>query len=166
MKPSFTPVIIPSQKKADGSYNVKIRVTFKRRSKRLSTHIDATKKDLTKDFDFKEGPVRRLAYKIVDEMKEACAEIDYLDLQAMEVEDIIKFIDTKVASKAKFHLDFIEYMHEKAKGKGASERLYVTAANALSRYMNGHPLNVNDISRSSSGKSRRSCPVSVRARRE
>ena len=145
MKPSFTPVIIPSQRKADGTYNVKIRVTFKRKSKRISTHIDATSKDLTKELDFKEGPVRRAAYKIVEDMREACSELDYLDLQGMEVDDIIKAIDAKVAAKAKFHLDFIQYMRDKALTKGASERLYVTAANALTRFMNGHTLYVNDV---------------------
>jgi len=145
MRPTFTPVIIPSQRKADGSYNVKIRVTFKRKSKRISTHIDAKAKDLTKELDFKEGPVRRAAYKIADEMQEACKEIDYLDLQGMEVDDIIKAINTKVESRAVFHLDFIQYMRDKAATKGASERMYITAANALARFMSGHTLNVSDI---------------------
>lgn len=145
MRPTFTPVIIPSQRKADGSYNVKIRVTFKRKSRRLSTHLDATPKDLTKSLEFKEGPVRRRAYEIVEEMKAACSEIDYLDLQAMDVDEVIKVIEAKSESKAVFKLDFIEYMREKASSKGASERLYVTAANALVRFMNGHTLYVNDI---------------------
>lgn len=145
MRPTFTPVIIPSQRKADGSYNVKIRVTFKRKSRRLSTHLDATPKDLTKSLEFKEGPVRRRAYEIVEEMKAACSEIDYLDLQSMDVDEIIKVIDAKSESKAVFKLDFIEYMREKATSKGASERLYITAANALVRFMNGHTLYVNDI---------------------
>ena len=145
MKPTFTPVIIPSQKKVDGSYNVKIRITYKRRSKRISTNLYATTKDLTKELDFKEGPVRRKAYDLANEMRDICSEIDYLELQGMEVEDLIKAIDAQAEMKAIFKLDFIEYMREKAKTKGASERLYITAANALSRYMKGRVLNVNDI---------------------
>lgn len=145
MKPTFTPVVIPSQRKSDGTYNVKIRIIFKRKSKRVSTHLDATSKDLTKDFDFKEGAVRRRAYDIANEMKDACAEIDYLDLQGMDVDDILKVVNAKVESKAVFHLDFIQYMRDKASEKGASERMYLTAANALARFMNGHTLNVNDI---------------------
>lgn len=145
MKPSFAPVIIPSQKKADGSYNVKIRVTFKRKSKRFSTNIDATPQDLTRTLKFKENEVKRKAFKLADDMRELCSEIDYLDLQGMEVEDIIKFIDSKAETKTVFRLDFIEFMREKARTKGATERLYITASNALSRYMNGHTLYVNDI---------------------
>lgn len=145
MKPTFTPVIIPSQKKSDGSYNVKIRVTFKRKSKRISTHLHAFPHDLTKALDFKEGPVRRKAYDIAKEMQDICAEIDYMDLQSMEVDDVMRFIDAKAESKAAFKLDFIEYMREKSKGKGASARLYVTAANALTRYMKGRTLDVNDV---------------------
>ena len=145
MKPTFTPVIIPSQKKSDGSYNVKIRVTFKRKSKRVSTHLHAFPQDLTKALDFKEGPVKRKAYDIVKDMQDICAEIDYLELQSMEVEDIMKAIDAKAESKAAFKLDFVEYMRKKALEKGASQRLYVTAANALDRYLKGRILNVNDV---------------------
>lgn len=146
MKPSFAPVIIPSQKKADGSYNVKIRVTFKRKSKRFSTNIDATPQDLTRTLKFKENEVKRKAFKLADDMRKLCSEIDYLDLQGMEVEDIIKFIDSKAETKTVFRLDFIEFMRQKASTKGASERLYVTAANALARFMNGRTLDVSDIS--------------------
>lgn len=145
MKPSFTPIIIPSQKKADGSYNIKIRVTFKRKSKRFSTNIDAKPQDLTRSLKFKDNDVRRKAFKLADDMRDLCSEIDYIDLQGMEVEDIIKFIDSKAETKAVFKLDFIEFMLKTAKTKGATERLYVTAANALERYLNGHTLYVNDI---------------------
>ena len=145
MKPSFTPVIIPSQKKADGTYNVKIRVTYKRRSKRLSTNLHAAPKDLTRTLNFKDGPVKKAAYDLANKFYEICAEIDYLELQKMEVEDVVKVIDAKAETKKKFHLDFIEYMRQKALTKGASERLYVTAANALTRFMRGHVLSVNDI---------------------
>lgn len=145
MKPSFTPVIIPSQRKADGTYNIKIRVTYKRRSKRLSTNLRAAPKDLTRSLHFKDGPVKKAAFDLANDFYEICSEIDYLDLQKMEVEDIVKVIDAKAEAKKKFHLDFIEYMRQKALTKGASERLYVTAANALARFMRGHVLYVNDI---------------------
>lgn len=145
MKPTFTPVIIPSQKRADGTYNVKIRITYKRKSKRLSTHLYAEKKDLTKELDFREGPVRRKAYDIAKDMQDICAEIDFLELQGMEVDDLIKVIDAKAETKKKFRLDFIEYMREKAATKGPSERLYITAANALARFMKGHTLDISDV---------------------
>lgn len=145
MKPSFTPVIIPSQKKADGTYNIKIRVTYKRRSKRLSTNLHAAPKDLTRSLNFKDGPVKKAAYDLANRFYEICAEIDYLELQQMEVEDIVKFIDAKAETKKKFHLDFIEYMRKVSLTKGASARLYITAANALARFMRGHTLCVNDI---------------------
>lgn len=145
MKPSFTPVIIPSQKKADGTYNIKIRVTYKRKSKRLSTNLHAATKDLTRTLNFKDGPVKKAAYDLANRFYEICAEIDYLDLQQMEVEDIVKFIDAKAETKKKFHLDFIEYMRKVASTKGASERPYITAANALARFMKGHTLDITDI---------------------
>jgi len=145
MKPSFTPVIIPSQRKADGTYNIKIRVTFKRKSKRLSTNLHATPRDLTRSLNFKDGAVKDAAYDLAKKFREICSEIDYVDLQGMDVDDIVKYIDTKAETKKTFKLDFIEYMREKALTKGASKKLYLTAANALERYMRGHVLYVNDI---------------------
>ena len=145
MKPSFTPCIIPSQKKSDGSFNVKIRVTYKRRSKRLSTHLHATAKDLTRSLNFKDGSVKQAAYDLAGKFRTICADIDYLELQCMEVEDIVKYIESRAEEFEKFKLDFIEYMRQKALIKGASKKLYLTAANALERFMRGHVLYVNDI---------------------
>ena len=145
MKPSFTPCIIPSQKKADGTYNVKIRVTYKRRSKRLSTNLHAAPKDLTRSLNFKDGPVKKAAYDLANKFYEICAEVDYLELQQMEVEDVVKVIDAKAETKKKFHLDFIEYMRRVASTKGPTERVYITAANALARFMKGHTLDIMDI---------------------
>lgn len=145
MKPSFTPVIIPSQRKSDGTYNVKIRITFNRKSKRISTNLTATPKDLTKSLTLKEGPVKRKAYDLADELRVICEDIDYFELQSMDIDDIMRFIEVKTETKGKFKLDFIAYMREKASAKGASEKIYKTAANALERYMKGRTLNVTDI---------------------
>lgn len=145
MKPTFTPAILPSQKKTDGTYNVKIHVTFKRKTKRLSTNITATSKDLTKDLKLKEGPVKRKAYELAEQMRSVCEEIDYFLLQTMDVEDIVKYFDVKSQSKAKFRLDFLDYMYQRAPLKGAATKLYVTSANVLARFLNGRTLDVNDV---------------------
>lgn len=146
MKPTFAPVIIPSQKLSDGTYNVKIRVTYKRESKRLSTQLYATPRDLNKQMRLKEGgTIWKRAYDFIKELTDACAEIDYLDLQAMDVNGLVKAIDRKIESKAEFKLDFIQYMREKAETKGPSAKMYRTATNTLERYMNGRFLNVNSI---------------------
>ena len=69
MKPSFKPVIIPSQKLSDGTYNVKIRVTYKRQSKRLSTQLYAAPSDLNKEKKLKEGgSVWKRAYDFIGEL--------------------------------------------------------------------------------------------------
>ena len=96
MKPTFAPVIIPSQRLADGTYNVKIRVTYKRQSKRLSTQLYATTKDL-KENKLKENTlVWRRAYDFIKELIDACAEIDYLDLQSMDVAGVVGALDAKI----------------------------------------------------------------------
>ena len=44
----------------DGSYNVKIRFTYERKVRRLSSSLFVTAKDLTKSLSFKDGtPIKR-----------------------------------------------------------------------------------------------------------
>lgn len=44
----------------DGSYNVKIRLTYERKVRRLSSNLFVMPKDLTKSLSFKEGtPIKR-----------------------------------------------------------------------------------------------------------
>lgn len=145
MKPTFTPCIIPSQRKADGTYNVKIRVTYNRKSRRLSTALYATPRDLTRSLNFKDGALKDKAYALAADMRNLCSEIDYLKLQTMGVDAIIKFLDSKAEERAVFQLDFVEYMRKKAETKGASKSYYITALNALLRYLKGRTLYVNDI---------------------
>ena len=47
---TFKAEVLKSKQKSDGTYNVKIRMTYNRQVKRLSTSIFVRQEDLTKSF--------------------------------------------------------------------------------------------------------------------
>ena len=50
---TFKAEVLKSKQKSDGTYNVKIRMTYNREVKRLSTNIFVRQEDLTKSFKLK-----------------------------------------------------------------------------------------------------------------
>ena len=47
---TFKAEVLKSKQKSDGTYNVKIRMTYNREVKRLATNIFVRQEDLTKSF--------------------------------------------------------------------------------------------------------------------
>ncbi len=54
---TFKAEILKNKQKSDGTYNVKIRMTYNREVKRLATNIFVRQEDLTKSFKLKESQV-------------------------------------------------------------------------------------------------------------
>lgn len=51
--PTFKPVVSAHQKRSDGSYNIKIRITHKRVSRWIPTNLNAYAYDLTRSLNLK-----------------------------------------------------------------------------------------------------------------
>ena len=54
---TITPVVLPYNRRKDGSYNVKIRVTWKGKSRYIATNLWCGKDDLTRSFKIKSPAV-------------------------------------------------------------------------------------------------------------
>ena len=70
---TFKPIVINKMK--DGTWPVKIRVTFKGVSRRLPTTLSATGADLTRGGRIKSADLLNKAEAIVRQMREAAAKI-------------------------------------------------------------------------------------------
>ena len=85
---TIRPEIKGNELKMDGTYNVKIRITFNRKVKRLSTNLFVAPKDLSKSLKFKEGTaIKREIDKLVYIYRERFAKLQ-LDLNNYTLEDI------------------------------------------------------------------------------
>lgn len=142
---TYKAVVMPGQRRKDGSFNIKIRVTFKRVSRYLSTNLTATAKDISAKGELK-GAALISANNLIAQFYQYANELNFFALQEMDIDDVLRYIRRKASSGGAFRLDFFEYGYAFAatKGKG-TEATYITALNAFKRYLNTDTLDINDI---------------------
>lgn len=148
---SFHPVIVESQRRTDGTYNVKIRLTYKRVPRILATQITAQPDDVTvkKPRKLKPGSNALLrANELVAEMYKAVDDLSYSALEVMTVDDVARYLDRKLHEGAvSFRLDFFEYLERFAAARRVPSTAgnYTVAANALKRYLGRDTLDISEI---------------------
>ena len=127
---TFKPIVI--NKRKDGTWPVKIRVTFKGVSRRLPTTLSATSADLTRGGRIKSADLLNKAEAIVRQMREAAAKISPFDLEDWDVDRVVRFIKDDIRGGDNFRLDFFAFADgfTATKGEG-TRRDYATAVNAL-----------------------------------
>lgn len=133
-------------KKKDGSNFLRIRVTHARKSKFITTNIAILPEDLTRSGNIKNTYKLDLVDDLVKRMRKTADGIEHYKLKSMTVEDVVEYIDAKLAEPEVFELDFIEYglkiADKKKKGTGD---VYRTALNALLRFYKGKHPDIKDI---------------------
>lgn len=142
---TIKPVIMRAQQRSDGSFNVKIRVTFKRRYRILSTNLTAYPRDLARSGEIK-GEVLILANKLAEKMYSALADLNWFDLDLMDVDDIVGHIRRTLRSKASFSLDFFGYAERFMAGKKeGTAHTYRTAVNSFRSFIGRDAFDINEF---------------------
>ncbi len=140
---TFKPVVYAHQRRADGSYNVKIRVTYKRVSRNLATTLTAGAGDLTRSLKLRQGEVLRKADALIGEMRGAAAELSPFLLQDMDIDGVVAFIRRQLA-RDDFALDFFEWADGYLACKGDKTRQgYEASLRALERYLGDRKFDIN-----------------------
>lgn len=130
---TFKAEVLKSKQKSDGTYNVKIRMTYNREVKRLATNIIVRKEDLTKSFKLKNPKFIKEADAIVRHYQEVCAKLQ-LDINHYTLDDIIAHL--KGEQMKSQEIDFIQFSREWISHttiKGAEN--YTTTVNALVAFL-------------------------------
>ena len=144
---TYKPIIIPGGRRKDGTWPVKIRVTFRGVSRRLPTTLTCTDADLTRSGKIKNATVLQRAGELIARMRETTADLSPFTLEAWTVDEVVTHIRSRLSAQD-FRLDFIAYGRALVSGKKTHTRLYYeTALNALEKF-NGSPvLDINAIPR-------------------
>ena len=130
-------------KRRDGSYQVRIRVTFRRQSRYLSTTLTAYPSQLTRSGHIKDAALLSSCDKLIRQLREAAATLNPFTLEGRSVDWVCDYLRTTLRG-ATFRLDFIAFGREWLEGKHASTaELYGQSLNALDRFAPG--IDVNDI---------------------
>lgn len=143
---SFTPVVFANGKRADGSYNVKIRVYYKGKDRKLATTLTAYPEDLTKKLAIKSQSLKEKCSDLIKQMRKPLESLTFAQMEAMTVDDIIAYMKE---SQAEFRLDFFAY----ADGKIPSMKYNTavcckTALNAFEKYLGTRSLDFSRLTSS------------------
>lgn len=142
---TFKAEVLKSKQKSDGTYNVKIRMTYNREVKRLSTNIFVRQEDLTKSFKIKNPKFIKEADTIVRYYQEVCARLQ-LDINHYTLDDIIAHLKGEQIKSQE--IDFIQFSREwitHATIKGAEN--YTTAINALVAFLGQEELKISQLTK-------------------
>lgn len=146
---TFKAVILPSGRRRDGTYPVKIRVTFKGVSRRLPTTLSCFDADLTRARRLKNPTILQKAGEIIAQMREAVSGLSPFTLEGWNVDDVVQHIKDTLSAE-KFQLDFFAFARDYIDAKKISESTrsgYLVALGAFSRYLGRKYIDINDISR-------------------
>ena len=145
---TYKPIIIQGGRRKDGTYPVKVRVTFKGVSRRLPTTLVCTDSDLTRSGRIKNASILQKANELISRMRSACDTLSPFTLESWDVDDVVAHIRTTLTAQT-FKLDFIafgrDFILSKDEGTRAS---YTTALNAFARFVGSETYDINEITRS------------------
>lgn len=144
---TFHPEIQREKRRKDGTWQLKIRVTYAGKVRRLPTTITVTQNDLTRGGRIKSPTILSRADELVARMREAVADLSPFSLEGKDVDWVVHHIRRQLGGED-FRLDFFAFADGYLKGKTATtRRTYDQALGALERYLGERRLDVNDITR-------------------
>ena len=143
---TFDYVILPHQKKQDGTNYIRIRVTHNRKSKYIKTNIAVEPEDLTRSGNLKNEGKKDLALEEIKKRRRVASQFSDYVTSTMDVGEIVELINTKLKEEEEFELDFIEYGMSAAKTmKEGTAGNYLVALSALLRYFKGRHPDISEI---------------------
>jgi len=145
---TYKAIIIPGGRRKDGTWPVKIRITFKGVSRRLPTTLVARDADLTRSGKIKNATIIEKAGEFISRMRATCDNLSPFTLEDWDVDQVVDHIRTALSAES-FRLDFFAWGREFIQGKAPGTRAgYTTALNALARFLGKDSLDINALSRS------------------
>ena len=131
-------------KRRDGTYNVRIRVTHNREVRRFSTNLFVTEHEVTKRGKIKNTQVLDISEDIVSKCRAICNGFG-MEILEMPIDALVDKLKYRLTGGDTFRLDFIEYAQGKIPGLSeGTARIYKAAINTLRRYA-GNALDISDI---------------------
>ena len=147
---TIAPVITRQSQKKDGTYPIRIRITFKRKYKLVSTNLSAEKSQLTRALEIKDAALSEVVFNLVRRMRDAANRIDPFALEGMDVGEVSTRIErTMSRSEGNFRLDFPDYFEKIASEKPKNSRTnYMCAIHALCDFLEDDHFDISVVSSS------------------
>lgn len=144
---TFKPIIIPGNRRKDGTWPVVIRVTYRGISRRLATTLVCRPADITRTHRIKDATILNKAEALIARMRDAVKDISPFDLEDKDVDWVVRRIKDSIKGED-FRLDFFDFAGKYILTKAESTRSsYTSALNALERHLKRRSVDINSITR-------------------
>lgn len=143
---TFKALIKPNEKKQDGTWNVKIRVTHKRAVRYIATPFWVTQEQLTRSLKIKDSAILDKVEQEIKRYRGAIVNIGFI-ADGLDIDHLIQIIRNNSDSE---RIDFLQFMEEHVKnlsqqGRTGTAYAYKTAHTSLKRYNKNKPLYFSQI---------------------
>lgn len=141
-----------NNRRADGTYNVRIRITHNREVRRMSTHIFVTDEDITRSLRIKNQQVLDQCEDLIRKCRKACNAMEF-HMTAMPIDALVTQLLEHLRRGDTFRLDFFTFAAEVISGMSpGTASSYNIALNCLRRYVGAGSLDISEISASFLGE--------------
>ena len=145
MSTTFSYVIFPHHKRADGTITVKIRMIHNSKAKYCTTSVTVTKEQLTKRMDkITDARILEAVNAKLDEYRQRAATIP--NAEYLPADRLWELVRGEIRSEHVFELDVFDYTREKMrKMEAKTAEGYKSAFNMLERYLGKDHIDINQI---------------------
>lgn len=145
---TFKAEVYAHQKRADGTYNIKIRVTHKTRKKYLATPWYVGKEDLTRGLKLKNQRYIDMVDELVKRYRRICNNVGE-GLDSMTVEQVVELVTRDEGGKP-FDLDIVAYTREHINrlienGRPGNAASYRISLNSLIAFAGRESISIREL---------------------
>ena len=147
---TFKAEVYAHQKKSDGTYNIKIRVTHNRKKRYLPTTYYITKEDVTRSsLKIKNQYYIDETDKIIKKYRKACNDVGER-LKKMSVDEVVSLINSIDDTPKSFDLDIVKYAADmiadmRKSGHDGNALTYEVAMTNLVKFVGRESISINEI---------------------
>ena len=145
---TFKAEVYAHQRKQDGTYNIKVRVTQNQKKRYLATPWFVTKDDLTRSMKLKNQKYIDLTDDLIRTYRNKCDNLG-TKIKAMTVDEVVTYIE-KPQEAERWDLDIVQYTREHIKrlqetGHDGNAQSYKVAINSLVKFLGREKVSISEI---------------------
>lgn len=146
---TFKAIVLPHHKRADGTFNIKVRLTHNRTVRYLPTTWYVGPADLTRSLKIKNQKYLDMAEDLIRSYREVCDSVG-TGLAAMSADEVASLVRRPVYERGRFRLEMLSYMRAvidrmRCDGRMGTANAYEAAYRSLRSFAPAG-VDVNDIS--------------------
>ena len=145
---TFKAEVYAHQRKQDGTYNIKVRVTQNQKKRYLATPWFVTKDDLTRSMKLKNQKYIDLTDDLIRTYRNKCDNLG-TKIKAMTVDEVVTYIE-KPQEAERWDLDIVQYTRDHIKrlqetGHDGNAQSYKVAINSLVKFLGREKVSISEI---------------------